>query len=482
MKNIFVAFILALVAVNALAADPAQGKERLWRQNGVSNWFKDANAACKASWTFAYSFVEARVDGSGLSAGCIGFNTNASPPKNEWFLDVGAVDVTACPAGQVRNFPKADCIEIPKEEKKCKDEVGKKIYVTVQEGYSGINENKPASESNSAKYGFPTQNATCKFAGNIPQDLTVEHCDSTVVGNQKRYTCTYSAKTSGVDADATAPYNGEVTAPGADGKPTTMTPKPAEKGACPQGSVGGMVDGVLTCFGEGVNPAQPTKTPTVTKETKSTDVNGNEVKTNVKTVTNSDGSETKQTTVTTVKPDGSVETKAYTETTKAPTGDNGKEDKPETDFCKSNPSLTICKNSVAKGACGAVTCQGDAIQCEMLVQQTAMRCAAEAESKELSDSSLNALGKAVAAGNDPLGSTLPKPGNATNIAVPTSLSTTGWLGGGQCFADKSFTLLGKTVALPFSKACDALVVLRYALMVMASLVSFKILRSSFLSE
>lgn len=480
-KIILLAFLIGVVSF-ASAADPAAGKERLWKQNGVNNWFKDAAGACVASMnTSPYPFVSARLDTSGLYADCIGVDNNQTPPKNIVVVGVGAVDVTACAVGEVRNFPSASCIKKPEEEKKCKDAPGTKVYVTIQEGFSPIGENKAASDSNSAKYGFPTQNATCKFAGNIPQDLTVEHCDTTIVGGMKRYTCTYSAKTSGVDADPNI-VNGGVTAPGADGKPTSMTPKPAEKGACPQGSVGGMVDGVMTCFGEGVNPTQPTKTPTTTNETKATDANGNEVKTNVKTTTNADGSETKQTTVTTVKPDGSVETKSYTETTKAPTGDNGKEDKPETDFCKANPSLTICKNSVAKGNCGAVTCQGDAIQCEMLIQQTALRCSAEEDKKDLEASGLNALGKAVAGGNDPLASSLPSPGKATAISVPASLTTSGWLGGGQCFPDKSVTVMGKTIALPFGKACDGLLTLRYALMVAASLVSFKILRGAFLSE
>lgn len=465
-----------------MAADPAPGKERLWRQNGATDWFKDAAGACVASMkASSLPFVSARIDASGLYADCLGVDNNQNPPKNVVVVGVGALDVTACAAGEVRNFPSAGCIKKPVEEKKCKDSPGSKVKVTVFEGFSEIGENKPASDSNSAKYGFPTQNATCKFAGNIPKDLTVEHCDTTIYEGKKRYTCTYSAKTSGEDADGNIDV-GAVTAPGADGKPTSMTPKPAEKGACPQGSVGGMVEGVLTCFGEGTNPTQPTKAPATTKETKTTDASGNEVKTNVKTTVNSDGSETKQTTVTTTKPDGSVETQSFTETTKAPTGDNGKEDKPETDFCKSNPSLTICKNSVAKGSCGAVTCQGDAIQCEMLIQQTALRCSAEQDKKDLESSPLNALGKAAASGSDPLASSLPFPGNATNISVPTSLTTSGWLGGGQCFADKSFTVMGKTIALPFGKACDGLVVLRYALMVMASLVSFKILRASFLSE
>lgn len=481
MKNSVFAWLFLCIPLLANAADVAANKDRIWRQNGVNNWFKDAGGACAASMTTSsYPFVSAVIGPSGLTASCMGRDNGSIPPKDVNAMGVGALDVDKCAATEIRSFPSGNCIKKPVEEKTCKDSAGSKVYVTVFRGFGSLTAKVPENTSG-AFSGFPTQNSQCKFTGGV-KDLEVESCDSTIYEGQQRFTCTYSSKSSGEDADKDK-NSGLVTAPDSTRKPSNMDPGvKSSNGDCPKGSVGGMVDGVLTCFGEGVNPSTPAKTPTTTSETKTTDANGNEVKTSVKNSTNADGSETKQTTVTTVKPDGSVETKSFTETTKAPTGDNGKEDKPETDFCKSNPSLTICKNSVAKGSCGAVTCQGDAIQCEMLIQQTALRCSAEQDKKDLESSPLNALGKAAASGSDPLSSSLPSPANATNISVPTSLTTSGWLGGGQCFADKSFTVMGKTIALPFGKACDGLVVLRYALMVMASLVSFKILRASFLSE
>jgi hypothetical protein len=92
-----------------------------------------------------------------------------------------------------------------------------------------------------------------------------------------------------------------------------------------------------------------------------------------------------------------------------------------------------------------------------------------------------AEGKAVLAGNDPAQGTLPGIGNATVVQAPSSLDSSGWLGSGSCFVDKSVTMMGQTVVLPFSRACDALLVLRYALMAAAALVSFKIISKAVLS-
>jgi len=485
MKTIIFALAMFCSAIAlAAATPPASDEEVLYKKSNTANnypLYKSFEAACAANppatsgGTVAYSFYRASPSGE-YSASCI-WQDNNTPPMTYSLGGAQMVYLKKCVAPEVRDMKTGSCIKPPEEEKKCKDDAGKKIYVTMFRGFGTLDSD---TTNISVVKGFPKQNSTCKFAGTLA-DLTIEHCDSDVYQGQKRFTCTFSAKSTGEDADPNSMEN-IVSGPASDAKGTKMNPEPSPTGQCPQGSVGGMVDGVLNCFGEGKNPTQPTKTPETTKETKTTDADGNQVKTNVKTTTNSDGSETKQTTVTTTKPDGTVETKSFTETTKAPTGDNGKEDKPDTDFCKSNPSLTICKNSIAKAACGAVTCQGDAIQCELLQQQTAMRCSAEQEKKDLEASSLNALGKSVVAGNDPLASSLPSPSKATAIAVPNTLTTSGWLGGGQCFADKSFTLMGKVVSVPFSKACEALVVLRYALMVVASLVSFKILRGAFLSE
>lgn len=110
-----------------------------------------------------------------------------------------------------------------------------------------------------------------------------------------------------------------------------------------------------------------------------------------------------------------------------------------------------------------------------------IQCKQQADSDEIKASSAASLGAAMAAGNDPSKALFPLVGNATIVQAPSSLDNSGWLGGGSCFADKSVVVLGKTIVLPFSKGCDALLVLRYALMVAAALVSFKILSGAILT-
>jgi hypothetical protein len=110
-----------------------------------------------------------------------------------------------------------------------------------------------------------------------------------------------------------------------------------------------------------------------------------------------------------------------------------------------------------------------------------MECRDHIADVELRGSGLNALGTTLTSGADPLANTLPKPSNSTTVQAPSSLDNSGWLGGGSCFADKSFTVLGKTIVMPFSKTCNSLLVLRYALMVVAALVSFKIISGAVLT-
>lgn len=160
---------------------------------------------------------------------------------------------------------------------------------------------------------------------------------------------------------------------------------------------------------------------------------------------------------------------------------------PQPTLCQDNPNLNICKNSTVTGAqcegsngVTGFTCTGDAIQCATLQQVADQNCrdladrTAEQQSKEFS------LGNAVMNGQDPLGSTLPTPGNATNVDVGT-LSANGFLGGGSCFADVPFSVMGQQITIPFSQVCQYLIFLRGVMMAIAGLVSFKMLSTTFLS-
>jgi hypothetical protein len=133
-------------------------------------------------------------------------------------------------------------------------------------------------------------------------------------------------------------------------------------------------------------------------------------------------------------------------------------------------------------SCGEVTCDGDAIQCSILRQAAEANCREAADAAALAGSSAGQLGQHALDGTDPLGDSLPKPGNGQQIDVPSTLDQSGWLGGGECFADKTVSIQGREIIIPFSKACSALIVLRYAIMMVAALVSFKMLSGAILRE
>jgi hypothetical protein len=307
-----------------------------------------------------------------------------------------------------------------------------------------------------------------------PAGSPATHCDLTV-------------HKTGVAAPAGTAVSAPVT-PTTDSR-TNLPPSPSTSpsGSCPAGSVQGGIDssGIPICIGTGTAPKGAVTPPnTVTKAPVVT--NGADgTTTTVETVstTNADGSVTTRNTTTAVAADGTktVSNSATTSTTS--TGAAGAPTNPgdQQSFCAMNPMLAVCRDSAVSGTCETVSCDGDAIQCATLRAAAAMECKGRADTKALTDSSLYSLGVSGAAGNDPMKGIFPSVGNATVVQAPSSLDDSGWLGGGSCFADKSFVVMGKTIVMPFSKTCDSLLVLRYALMVVAALVSFKIISGAVLS-
>lgn len=285
-----------------------------------------------------------------------------------------------------------------------------------------------------------------------------------------------------------APSSGDGTGTEDKSNPKTEMPPTSDPGGkCPVGSVQGGVDssGTPICIGTGTNPPD-TPQPKPSTETSQTEAmpDGGTKTTTTKTTTNADGSTTTHTTVVIKGPDGSTQTSGSTTTGTKPDGTQGTNDRPteddKYDLCKQNPTLSVCRNSSVSGTCGAVTCQGDAIQCATLRAAAAMECKQRQDAETLAASPLFTLGSAAAAGNDP--TTLPGPANSTPVAMPASLDGSGWLGGGAPFPDKSFTVQGHTITIPFSEAVSYLVVLRYALMIVALLVSFRILSGAIIRE
>lgn len=294
-------------------------------------------------------------------------------------------------------------------------------------------------------------------------------------------------KATGADTPGSSNTPDNPKLPPTNSPPIVPPPAPPGKNPCPEGTVqaGSAGDGTPICMGQGSNPKNPqTNPPKVEAEKKETLPDGSTKVTKTTTTTNSDGSTTTQTDITVTKPDGSKETTQDRNTGNTSTGQPGKMDTPEQDqnnLCKQNPNLSICRESSVAGSCGQITCVGDAIQCATLRAAAAMQCKQKEDEDALKASPLASKGQAAIDGTDT--SNLPSPGKATVLNIGNTMqSSQGWLGAGAAFDDVTFTVQGHQVTVPLSKWSGYLVSLRYVMMIIASLISFRILGTAILKE
>jgi len=274
-----------------------------------------------------------------------------------------------------------------------------------------------------------------------------------------------------------------------------ITPPPAKPEMCstcrpcPAGTVQAGIgpDGVPMCVGTGTNPPPPPSTPTTTTNPpiKTTAPDGTTTTTQTTQQPNKDGSTTTTTTTTTVKPDGTTTVTRDSAVSNSTAGTPGSTDKPGDDdkynLCKQNPNLSICRESSVQGTCGQISCTGDAIQCATLRAAAAMECKQRTDDDALKALPAYAKGLAAANGNDPEASTLPSVKNASVVDMQ-KMEASGWIGGGQAFKDVSFSVQGHSVTVPLNEWSSYLVGLRYALMVVAMLVSFRMLSGVILRD
>lgn len=320
--------------------------------------------------------------------------------------------------------------------------------------------------------------------GGCSVDLeSVVECYSVAGATEKTFYCKYRLKETGAQAPTSStPSEPSQPATDAPKAPAVDSAPPAPDGSCPAGTVRIGTDsaGTPMCAGTGTSPTQPGSTTTTKPPVTTTNPDGSTTKTEVTERLNSDGSTSTTTTTTTTAPNGTVTTSSGTITGNRPDGGQGTPDgDPEkSDFCKQNPTLTVCQNSTISGSCEATACTGDAITCEIARQQRLANCRHKEEMDALNASPLKLLGDQIAAGNDPLKSTLPGPGNASVVNVP-GLNSTGFLsGGGTCLNDKAFNAGGMQFVIPFSSVCEHLEPMRYVMLIIGALISLKLLRSS----
>jgi len=215
---------------------------------------------------------------------------------------------------------------------------------------------------------------------------------------------------------------------------------PPAKGSCPKGTFATEVAGEALCVSTQPLKDEPAKTGQTNGPAAST---GTSTKTtNTKTTTNPDGSTT------------TTETSSESKT--------GTEEKPNdmSGFCKENPEAAVCGDGGSwSGGCGAFTCGGDPVQCAQARAAAVIQCKLEIGND---DPNVSAGQAAVNGGATPNGHPR-NDGESVNFSLGSMIDATPLFGSsGECIADKTVPMLGKTLTIPFSRMCTALELLGYA--------------------
>lgn len=468
---------LLAVLVGLMAGFPVQAATvRIWHEAYQPIYFKSPEDGCRAA--HGANYVRADMQ-SPTIANCVfwdwDYSTTDIPDDKKYYYgkQMLAID-QVCPGAQVPTFPSGACADPPPPEEppppdSCK--VGAPYSRTWARG-----------RSDESTMPMPSCDAGCAISID-----SVDRCYTEPESSdpEMRY-CTFTVhKVGGACANPDAP-DGQ--APNPDGTSAPVPPMTPTDGKCPAGTTMAGMDssGTPICMGSGTAPKAPVPPPPVTTEPPVTTSNpdGSTTVTETSKKTNSDGSVTTTTTTTTTGTDGSVSKNTTVVVGNTPLGDKGR-DTPDPsdekyDLCKQHPELNICRNSTVGGACETIHCTGDAIQCATLREAAQIQCRQKRTEDELKESGLFTTGQAAVAGTDM--DNLPTPENATLFNVDTQLSQAGFLGGGACFSDKTVTIQGHTITLPFSAACEYLIVFRYVVMIIAGFISFRLLSTATLKD
>ncbi|MFI4938959.1 MAG: hypothetical protein ACHP7O_01220 [Burkholderiales bacterium] len=154
------------------------------------------------------------------------------------------------------------------------------------------------------------------------------------------------------------------------------------------------------------------------------------------------------------------------------------------DMCTLHPALAVCNVSTVASNCLAgvatVSCSGDAITCAIAQATADADCRSKNDAQVVANSSATVLGNQLLTGADPMGTGLPTLANAAQGTLPSQLDSSGWLGGGACLADIPMVIGTASYVFPLSQVCDWLIPLRAVMMLIASLVSYRIMSSAVL--
>ncbi|MCQ9372845.1 hypothetical protein NMQ14_01125 [Methyloversatilis sp. XJ19-13] len=232
-----------------------------------------------------------------------------------------------------------------------------------------------------------------------------------------------------------------------DPPPVTVTPED-DPPRCKAGECPGEVNGVYVCVpcGAAASETKPVKTFDRKTETTTTGTPPN------------DTTQTK-TTDTVATHDGSGTVTSTTSTTTTTTGPNGtttdkttqEKKEPQESFCKDNPTSAFCKEGKWGGACGAFTCEGDAVQCALAREVHQRNCESTAPN------ALTDLADTAAAGTDAASAYIQAQKDAAPISAQAKFSESLQSSpiAATCPASRSIGLPGGySVDVSFEKACE----------------------------
>lgn len=230
------------------------------------------------------------------------------------------------------------------------------------------------------------------------------------------------------------------------GEPSVLSandPKVEAAKQCASGTCPGTVNGQSVCV-----PCDKSKQTqsTSSASTSSSTASG----ATSSTTTNETGSSSSQTSCA----NGSCTTTTTT-TTVGPTGD--KVDKtttktePQSDYCTQNPKAAVCKGTESSwgGSCGSFSCDGDAVTCAIAQASWKSACALDIDE---TDPKVTA-GQAAMSGGDRPGD---HPGNSPEQNAFTANIDQSNPFSSECPADIPLDVMGQSIAIPLSHACDSL--------------------------
>lgn len=255
---------------------------------------------------------------------------------------------------------------------------------------------------------------------------------------------------------------------GAEPEPDPRPEPDQTPSGCGSNQQSGTVQGVPVCINK--PPPPPTESSDTKTETKPTVDGGTKETTTTTntTVDNTTNTTTTTTTVTTVIKDSSGNVTGTTSETSTVVQDSA-------GYCQENPGAEVCGDGGGEwsGGCddpGRVMheCKGDPIQCAIAEQTLRTRCALAA-----SDEVVEAFQSMVQFNGTGEGEGLDR----REIVVPDALDVSE-IGGGVGLVDKSYTIMGRTITVPYSAINTYLDIFGAAMMMIAWIVAFNTIRGA----